>query len=243
MAALSSPQARRSRRAGVVLCVVAALQLVAFSWTPVADLITAPLEERARTMAAQAPRDGYSAILLLGGVGSRPPVGSTQHLEFGDAASRVWLAARLYHAGVAPRIIVSGGGFPTADGTVLVSEAESIRPVLQDLGVPVDAILLEPRSLNTRENAQESQHLIDDHTKVALVTSAYHMPRAMREMQSAGVHAYAFPTDFRIRPERRPASQQWLPSPGTLELSTLAIKEWLGMLIQSITMRMPEAKP
>lgn len=243
MAVLSSPRSRRFRRTGVVLCVIAALQLVAFSWPPVADLIAGPLERQARTMAAQAPRHGYAAILLLGGVATKPAMSATEHLEFGNAASRVWFAARLYHAGVAPRIIVSGGSYPTADGTMLMSEAESIHPVLQDLGVPIDAILLEPRSLNTRENAEESRRLIDDQAKVALVTSAYHMPRAMREMQSAGVHAYAFPTDFRIRPERRPALQIWLPSPLTLELSTIAIKEWLGMLMQSITMRKYEAKP
>jgi uncharacterized SAM-binding protein YcdF (DUF218 family) len=92
--------------------------------------------------------------------------------------------------------------------------------------------LLEPRSLNTRENARESRHLLGDQDKVALVTTAYHMPRAMREMQSAGLHTFAFPTDFRIPLESRPAFQQWLPSPEAQQLATLAIKEWLGMLIQ-----------
>lgn len=242
MTALSPPQAPRFRLAGVALCVIAALQLIAFSWSPVADLVTGPLEERARTMAARAPPDGYSAILLLGGVGNAQPAGSAQHLDLGSNAGRIWLAARLYHAGIAPRIIVSGGSLATADGTVLVSEAESMRPVLLDLGVPIDAILLEPRSLNIHENARESRPLIGDQGNVALVTSAFHMPRAMREMHSLGIHAYAFPTDFRIRPERRPTSQRWLPTAGTLELSTLGIKEWLGMFVQSITMRNSEAK-
>ncbi|MGH9904552.1 MAG: YdcF family protein, partial [Pyrinomonadaceae bacterium] len=182
MVSLSSPKARRFRRAGIALCVVVALQLVAFSWGPLAYLLARPLEERARIMAAQAPRDGYAAILLLGGIVSLPAAGYGQYIDFGSNASRIWAAARLYHAGVAPQIIVSGGSFPRADGKMPVSEAESIRPVLQELGVPFDAILLEPRSLNTRENAQESRHLIEDQAKVALVTSAFHMPRAMREM-------------------------------------------------------------
>ena len=61
-------------------------------------------------MAASAPRDGYAAILLLGGVGTPPAEGSSQDIELSNAAGRVWLAARLYRAGLAPRIIVSGGG-------------------------------------------------------------------------------------------------------------------------------------
>ncbi|MGH8626261.1 MAG: YdcF family protein [Gammaproteobacteria bacterium] len=180
-------------------------------------------------MAAEAPRDGYAAILLLGGVGTPPPEGSNQHIELSNAAGRVWLAARLYHAGLAPRIIVSGGGHAAADGKALVPEAESIRPLLQDLGVPSDVILIEPRSLNTHENAQESKRLIGDLEKVALVTSALHVPRAMREMQVAGITAHAFPTNLRKAPGRRAPFQRWLPNPDALALSTLAIKEWLGI--------------
>jgi uncharacterized SAM-binding protein YcdF (DUF218 family) len=180
-------------------------------------------------MAAEAPRDGYAAILLLGGVGTPPPEGSTQHLELSNAAGRVWLAARLYHAGLASRIIVSGGRSPAADGTALMSEAESIRPLLQDLGVPNEAILIESRSLNTHGNAQESRRLIGDEEKVALVTSALHVPRAMREMQAAGITAHPFPTQLRKTADGRAPFQQWLPNTDALALSTLAIKEWLGI--------------
>lgn len=182
-------------------------------------------------MAAEAPRKGYAVILLLGGAGSPPPIESNGHLELSNAASRVWLAARLFHAALAPRIIVSGGS-PMKNGATMMPEAEAIRPLLQDLAVPLAAILLEPRSLNTRENAQESRLLIGDPHKVALVTSAFHMPRAMREMRRSGINAYAFPTDFRVKPERRSALQRWLPSIEALQLSTLAIKEWLGMWVQ-----------
>jgi len=219
----------RLKRTGVAVCVIAVLQLLSFSWYPVADLIATPLVERARTMAAEAPRDGYAAILLLGGVGTPPPEGSTQQVELSNAAGRVWLAARLYHAGLASRIIVSGGRSPAVDGAALMSEAESIRPLLQDLGVPSDAILIESRSLNTHGNAQESRRLIGDQEKVALVTSALHVPRAMREMQAAGITAHPFPTQLRKTADGRAPFQRWLPNTDALTLSTLAIKEWLGI--------------
>ena len=243
IAAVPHTRVDHLKRAGLVICVIVVLQLLAFSWYPVAYLIAGPLLERARTMAAEAPRDGYAVILLLGGVGTPPPKGSTEHLELSNAAGRVWLAARLYHAGLAPRIIVSGGSFPTADGTESMSEAESIRPLLQSLGVPSDAILIESRSLNTHGNAQESRRLIGDQEKVALVTSALHVPRAMREMQAAGITAHPFPTQLQKAPERRASFQRWLPNLDALTLSTLAIKEWLGILnIWIIDALLPNAK-
>jgi uncharacterized SAM-binding protein YcdF (DUF218 family) len=69
--------------------VIAALQLAAFSWYPIADLIVRPLEERARTMAADAPPDGYAAIRVLGGVGRSPPSGSNRDPELRNPASRL----------------------------------------------------------------------------------------------------------------------------------------------------------
>ena len=244
IAAVSRPRIDRLKRAGLVMCAFAVLQLLVFSWYPIAYLIAGPLVERARKMAAEAPRDGYAKILLLGGVGTPPPKGSIEHLELSNAAGRVWLAARLYHAGLAPRIIVSGGSSPAADGTELISEAESIRPLLQSLGVPSDAILIESRSFNTRGNAQESRRLIGDQEKVALVTSALHVPRAMREMQAAGITAHPFPTQLQKASERRVWFQRWLPNLDALTLSTLAIKEWLGILnIWIIDALSPNAKP
>jgi uncharacterized SAM-binding protein YcdF (DUF218 family) len=208
------------------------LQLAAFSWYPIADLLMRPLEERALAMGADAPTAGYAAILVLGGIGRSPPSTSIREPELGNGSDRVWLAAQLYHTGLAPKIIASGGSFETSDGTVLVPEAELMRTLLLDFGVPTDAILLEPRSRNTRENASESRKLLGDQDNVALVTSAYHMPRAMREMQLAGIHAFAFPSGFLIPRKGRPAFQQWVPSLGALRLATQAIKEWLGILSQ-----------
>jgi len=231
MAALAGRRTYRLRRAGIALCTIAVLQLAAFSWYPIADLIMQPLEDRARTLATDAPTDGYTVILVLGGIARPSSSGSNRRPDWGNAADRVLLAARLYQAGVAPRIIASGGSFEMADGTTSVPEAELMRTLLQDLGVPIEAIVLEPRSRNTRENARESRKLLNNEDKIALVTSAYHMPRAMREMQSVGLHAFAFPTGFLI-PAKRRSIEQWLPRRGALELATLAIKERLAMLGQ-----------
>lgn len=235
MVVLSRRRSPRLRRAGFAVCAIAALQFVAFSWYPVADLIARPLEQQARSLAAGAPREGYTAIILLSGEGRSPPAGgSGQPPESDNPPNRVGHAARLYHAGLAPRIIVSGGRIPALDGTPRTPEAESLSPLLRALGVPIEAIVLEPQAMDTRENASRTRSLVGDQAKVAVITSAFHMPRALREMRSAGIDAHAFPTSFRIPSQPRPVPQRWLPNSDARYLSTVAIKEWLAILMQSM---------
>ena len=220
------------RFTGVTLCVLAAMQWAAFFWYPVADLVMRPLEMRARAMAANAPRNGYAAILVLGGIGHSPSVVSDGERAARSTGDRVARAARLYDSGLAPIIIASGGGAGIAPAKSSMPEAEAMRGLLLNLGVPADAIVLEPRSLSTRENALESRKLVDRRDKVALVTSAYHMPRAMREMQCAGLHAVAFPSGYLVPLVARPTAQWLRPTIGAHQMATIAIKEWLGLLVQ-----------
>lgn len=226
--------AERMRAAGAIAGATGAIQLVAFACFPVADGLVRPLETRALQLAAQAPRDEYAAILVLGGILQPPPQESNAPPELSAAVDRLWLAARLHRSGLAPRIVVSGGSRPSASGVVLVPEAESMKQVLVELGVPSGAIVAETRSLNTRENITESSRKIGSGARVALVTSAFHMPRALSEARAAGLDAHAFPADFLVPPDGRVQFQNWLPNPDALVLSTLAIKEHLGMLALAV---------
>ncbi len=77
--------------------------------------------------------------------------------DMGSAADRVWLAARLYKAGKAPLVLVSGGGDRAVYAT---SEAQAMRELLLDMGVPDAALVLEEDSRNTRENAVFSARVL-----------------------------------------------------------------------------------
>ena len=196
--ALPAGSGARARRIGRVLGILAALQLLAFSCYPVAELLLRPLEDHARQQAAAAPKDGYAVILVLGGVLQPPPKGSQDDPELNQSVDRLWRAARLYRQGLAPRILVSGGSHTGTDGRPLMPEAEAMKQVLITLGVPAGAIDTEIRSRNTRDNAAESARQIGPGQRVALVTSASHMWRALAEAKTAGIDAYAFPADFEI---------------------------------------------
>ena len=122
------------------------------------------------------------AIVVLGG-GVTPPERAGELPDLTAAADRVWHGARLFHAGKAPLLVLSGGSNPAVSAS---SEAEAMRLLLSDLGVPADALVLEARSRNTRDNARYTAELLRPRgvSHILLVSSALHMRRAaglMRE--------------------------------------------------------------
>ena len=216
------------RRAGRTLFVVAVLQGILFSLPPVADLLIAPLERQAREAAQFAEPCCYSAIVLLGGaiVPATPVWMPSFHLL--EGADRIVYAAELFHSGVAPRIVVSGGRVDAA--SVGGTEAEAMKEMLVLLGVPADAIVTEDRSRNTLDNIAFVHQLIGDE-RVALVTSAYHMPRALKIAREARLEAFAFPTDWQVPAGFRPLWENWLPTLGAERNSFLALREYFALVL------------
>jgi uncharacterized SAM-binding protein YcdF (DUF218 family) len=86
-------------------------------------------------------------------------------------------------------------------GVALRSEAEDMRELLEMVGVPADAIILETDASNTHQHAKNLQALFRERNfqRVLLVTSAMHMPRAMGVFKKdcADVEFIPAPTDFR----------------------------------------------
>ncbi|MGB4399127.1 MAG: YdcF family protein, partial [Daejeonella sp.] len=106
---------------------------------------------------------------------------------FGKGADRVVHAIQLYKAGKIKRIIISGGSGALVGKKV--PEAEHLKKVFLFSGVPDSVLYIESESRNTVENARFSKRLIDSlqlQPKFLLVTSAFHMPRAMGCFQKAG---------------------------------------------------------
>ncbi len=217
------------RKAGRALMGLAWLQLLAFSWMPVAEVLAGPLERWAARLHEQAPARGYDDIVLLGGAVQPTFVGERGPGRLSPMPERVWCAERLYREGVARRIVVSAGHLREAAREHEPAEADAIADMLQVMGVPAGAIVRERRSGTTRENMLETRKLVDRGARVAIVTTALHMPRAMTEAGAAGLHASAFPCDWRVLEVARPATEWWLPGVTALRLSTLAIKEWIGL--------------
>jgi uncharacterized SAM-binding protein YcdF (DUF218 family) len=108
----------------------------------------------------------------------------------GTARRRVEHAARIFRDGAAPVVIASGGKVWFG-----VSEAEAFGAVLIDLGVPAESVLRERRSLTTRGNARYVAELSHERgfRKVGIVTSDWHMPRALAAFARFGIAVEACP--------------------------------------------------
>ncbi len=125
-----------------------------------------------------------TAIVVLG-ARVRPDGRPSAALE-----RRMRVAISLYQAGVAPRLLLSGGGRQA------MPEAEVMRQLALAAGVPDSALLIEPRSRTTLENATETARLLSvaGPRTVVLVTDSYHALRARLLFRIAGVAVLAVQT-------------------------------------------------
>lgn len=217
------------RRLARTIAVLAVAETLVMSFPPVSDALVVPLQDEARAAAAQAPGCCYEAILVLGGgmTPAAPPF--LMEPDLGDAADRVWYAAQLYHRGVAKRIIVSGGSLLSAVSPA-TTEAEAMRRFLVELAVPSEAIVSEGNALNTVQNIRNVRQLVGE-ARVALVTSGYHMPRALQLARRANLNVGAFPTDWRLPADLRPYWENWMPSIAAMAWSGVALHEHMAMLL------------
>jgi len=179
-------------------------------------------------------------IVLLGG-GTDPAIYPRSTVELNGAGDRVFYAAWLYRQGAADHILASGGRIEWLDaGSRPV--AEDMADILVMLGVPREAIWLEGASRNTAENASESAKILQDKgiTRIILVTSAFHMPRAVPLFEHQGLEVIPAPTDYSVtqadwesltEPNLPAQILNLLPTADNLSTTTHVLKEYLGMLV------------
>lgn len=163
------------------------------------------------------------AIVVLGGAIGTPDARRPLP-TLTDSSDRLWQAARLYRAGKAPLVLLSGGSDPAV---ALTSEARAMQIFLAELGVSATAMVLEEHSRSTLQNAAFSAALLRERgaRRVLLVTSAFHMRRALDAFAVEGVRALPAAADHAALPSGLGA---WLPNAGALKDAGYVIKEWVG---------------
>jgi uncharacterized SAM-binding protein YcdF (DUF218 family) len=169
------------------------------------------------------------AIVLGGGVmGISPPRAMT---EISDVTNHLLYASRLYKAGKIGSIVIVGGSqLRPADGPM---DGNDARSLLIEWGIPVEVITAEEMRPNTYENARKIKDMkrIKPFGSALLITSAYHMPRAVAVFENAGVEIIPASSNIRIL-KRAPLSLlDFVPSADALRQSTLALREWIAILV------------
>ena len=209
-------------------CLTALAVLLFFSSGAASNLILKSLEGRYEGQSVQAAPQADVIVVLGGYVHQRS--GAARPIALGGAADRLWCAAELFRGGKAPIVLLSGGS------PAPIPEAMAAREILLQWGVPASAILTETASRDTHQNAVFSQRILTRLrlTRILLVTSATHMPRAAATFRRTGREVVPFASDFISGGESDELLPSLLPSAGALANSTLVIKEWLGIAVYRI---------
>ena len=176
-------------------------------------------------------------MVVLGG-STEANIFPRSSVEINGAGDRVLYAAQIYKEGKAAHILLSGGEITWMNSTSSTPAGE-MAELLQSLGVPQEALWLENKSQNTRENAEFSKKILDEKgiNKILLVTSAAHMPRAAAVFQKIGLEVIPLPVDYSItqvdnslnKPDWLGQVFNLLPSVANLSATTNALKEYFGI--------------
>lgn len=173
--------------------------------------------------------------VVLGGATEGHKVPSDQ-MHFNAAADRYTEALALYHQGMVTHLMLSGGsGALFSNGERLESELAAEFLVL--CGVQPSALTVESASRDTRENAAEVARLLSDKgiadQPVLLITSAYHMPRAVACFQKQGLEVIPYSVDIFSGPKGFDPGGL-VPDANTLAGWKILIKEWAGYLMYRV---------
>ena len=136
------------------------------------------------------------AIVVLG---NRPPTDAAGHV-MPETRRRVERGVALFHAGLADTLVMTGG--PAPHGRV---EAEVMRDLALSLGVPAEAVRVEPRSTDTIENARYTVALLCEgealcFPSVIVVSTPYHLERAGHLFACAGARVQLAGTEIPLEP-------------------------------------------
>jgi uncharacterized SAM-binding protein YcdF (DUF218 family) len=222
------------------LIVTSLVLLAVAGLSPLGNALILPLEDR---FPPWDPSHGApDGIVVLGGAISPGVSDARDSVALDEAAERITATAELARRYPDARIIFSGGS-----GSLLEREGpEALFAVreLQALGVAHDRIIAEEQSRNTIENAAFSRLFANPKPgeRWLLVTSAYHMPRAMAAFRAVDFPVEAYPVDWRTR--GWVDLQRGFPTLSEgLRRTDAAAREWVGLIVYRLTGRSAQLLP
>lgn len=212
-------------RLGGSIMTLAMLLLLLAAWAPVADNLLEPLESQYVAWEKWPEDRDIEAVIVLGG-GWQPdrPWSITGRLSE-SSGLRLMEGLRLWHQRPNLLLVVSGGGEDPA-----MTMAHGYAEAAEALGVPTERIVMLVSPKDTADEAKAVQALLGVGAKVLVVTSASHMPRAMRHFEAAGLAPVAAPTHYLANRTEGLGLAYWLPSARELRKTERAIYESLGLL-------------
>lgn len=227
------------RRLGLAGVLVGLFGLALASWAPVADRLLAPFESQYLALTESAVAENVDYVVVLGGgwdslAQERPAAIRLSESSTARLFEGLRLLELMHDAGkLDTKLVVSGASRlaepPVAWGYRDAALAMGLdRQRLIVLDTPTDTGA-EARAFAAWLRAQGVEDLSG--IRLALVTSASHMPRAMRHFEQVGLKPVAAPTHFMSFTDNPAHLSYWLPSATHLRKSERACYEFLASLV------------
>lgn len=225
---------RRRLARGLGLAALGMLLLL--GWQPLPDALLRHLETQYLEIAPGADLQAYAGVIVLGGA-LEPAAQSEAHSQplLNDSAERMTVVPALLRRNPGLRVIFSGG-----EGHLLdhgASEAQRAQVFFSSQGMAAQQVVYESASRNTYENAVLTAQLpgLDRRLPWLLITSAWHMPRAMACFVHAGWNVTPYPVDFRTGQATAWTTYGFASS---LERWDIALHELLGYTLYRLAGRL-----
>ncbi|MEO6883180.1 MAG: YdcF family protein [Bacteroidia bacterium] len=177
--------------------------------------------------------DKYDVGIVLGGMTDYDI--KLKRLQFQRSGDRLFQAIELYKKGIIQKILISGGS-----GSILhpdILEASLLKNYLVEIGIPQADILVEDKSKNTHENALFSKAILEQNSvgkKYLLITSAFHMRRALGCFQKQGISVVPYSTDRYSGPIKWEFDYLFIPDASTFNNWNVLLHEMVGFFTYKI---------
>lgn len=177
----------------------------------------------------------YDAIILLGGFTTTVEIDGKTRPVYSDGNDRMMQAIDLFTDGVSNCLIYSAG----RDSVFNKYLPESIlgKKYLVKSGIPDSCIWIESSSINTYENAKFTRALLEQRMpnwqkkKFLLLSSGFHLPRAVACFKKQGIQVDPYATDLRSIQSKFTLLNTLMPTYGGFEIWTFLLKEWIGQAV------------
>jgi uncharacterized SAM-binding protein YcdF (DUF218 family) len=185
-------------RLGKALAWTSLLALLLSGWVFVPNQLLRSLESRYPPLPASADLTQYVGVVVLGGALADSQLWvEHRQVALNDQAERMTAAVALMQKYPHLKVIFSGG-IASVSGTG-ITESRLARMLFDDMGVAPTRVMYEGNSRNTYENGYFSARMpgVDKRKPWLLLTSSFHMPRAMGVFEKLGWNVTPYPVDYR----------------------------------------------
>jgi uncharacterized SAM-binding protein YcdF (DUF218 family) len=222
----------KRQKTGKAVITFGVIMLALLGYGSISDLLLVPLELQYPPLMMESAAGSLSSdsihsvkwiVLLGGGHMADPRVPVTSQIS-NESLTRLVECVRIHRLIAGSKIILSGGAVYDSS-----SEAGTFAKVAAILNVNARDIVLDDASRDTEEQAENIRAIVGQ-DRIILVTSAYHMPRAMAIFNKAGLKPIPAPTNHLVKERQMNAPEDFYPSSMGLFKAEHAMHEYLGLL-------------